>query len=182
VSQDDLSTRENQRPPSRRRWIVSLNIAAAGAVAAIVAVVAIGGHRPPSNASPTPSLTSAAAQPASSPPDATTSPTLGDSATAAPPPSFTGYGASEYSCNEEGSIYSQAGGSEVPFSFVNETSGELQIIWFDSIGNATPEDTLPAGQTYTVNTFTDYAWMVASPSGGCLGIFVITGSGHVTAS
>ena len=93
---------------------------------------------------------------------------------------FTFTGASQYPCSYEGTIRSVPGGSEVLFSFINNTSEPLQIIWLDFSGNRHIYDTLQAGGTYSVNTYIDHAWMIADISSNCLGIFGITGIGQIS--
>jgi hypothetical protein len=97
-------------------------------------------------------------------------------------PRFAGFGASQLSCNDEGSIHSAPGGSEVSFSFINDTSGSLRIIRLDYFGNRETFDTLLPGYRYSVNTFTGNDWVVADSSANCLSIFAITDFGQVTVS
>ena len=181
MSQDDLSTRENQRPPSRGRsrlaWIVSLNIVAVGTAAGLISGITLGGshsHAPTTSSSPADSV------PAASASSAISSDTAGNPLPATP--SFSGTGAYQLPCSDEGSIHSAQGGSEVPFSFINDTSESLQIIWLNYAGDRKTYDTLPSGYKYSVNTFAGSIWMVADSSADCLSIFSINDSGEVTAS
>ena len=177
MSQDDLGSRENQRPPgrrSRRAWIISMNIAAGVVFAVGFIGVSLSQHNnAPLSAEASPSAAPSTAAPASAAPT-----------TAAPaqPLQFSFTGASQYPCSGKGTIYSAVGGLAVLFSFVNNSSETLQIIWLNNNGNRETYDTLPPGDTYNVNTSIDQAWMIADASTSCQGIFVVNGSGQILVS
>jgi len=188
MSQDDLSSRENQRPPSRRSrsaWIISLNIAVLGIGAVVFTGIALGGHHSIENAGP-PGTASAAAStqvPTGSPTGSPVgSPPPGSGSPVSPSPQFSGTGASQYPCSDEDAIHSASGGFAVRFSFVNDSPESLQIIWLNYAGSRVTYNTVPSGYTYNVNTFTGNVWMVASSSASCLGIFYINGPGSVSIS
>lgn len=185
MSQDDLSTRENQRPPSRRgrlAWIVSLNIVAIGTAAGLIVGITSGGiHSEASPASPS----SVATEPVQSAPAVSSSSTSsGDAGGPTLPgtPSFSGAGANQLPCSDEGSIHSAQGGSEVRFSFINDTPESLRIIWLNYVGARETYGMLPPGYRYSVKTYTGSGWIVADSSADCLSIFSLTDSGEVTAS
>ena len=188
MSQDDLSSRENQRPPSRRSrsaWIISLNIAVLGIGATVFTGIALGGHHSIENAGPPGTASPAASTqvPIGSPTGgAHGSPPPGGGSAGSPSPQFSGTGASQYPCSDEGAIHSVSGGFAVRFSFVNDSPYSLQIIWLDYVGSRVTYNTVPSGDTYNVNTFTGNVWMVASSSASCLGIFYINGPGSVSIS
>lgn len=77
---------------------------------------------------------------------------------------------------------STSAGQRVSFSFQNESSETLQIIWINYSGSPETYATLPPGETYSVNTFVGNVWLIGDASSNCLGIFDIEGSGHISAS
>lgn len=175
MSQDDLSSRENQKPPSRRRsWIVGLNVAAGAVVVLVFAGVALSSRHGATEATPSPTAGTPTPTPtiAGSP----TAPASGTSA----PAQFFSVGADQYSCDSAGHIHSVLGGSKVPFSFVNDSSQDLQIIWLNYLGARINERLLLSGSRYNVDTFIGHDWMVADHSSDCLAIFSVTGPGSVT--
>jgi eukaryotic-like serine/threonine-protein kinase len=91
-------------------------------------------------------------------------------------------GASWYSCSDEGSIHSVPSTSEELFTFVNNSSTTLQIIWLNFGGSRQLYDVLGPGQSYNVDTYIGHDWLIASPGSGCLGIFGINGSGQIVTS
>jgi hypothetical protein len=72
----------------------------------------------------------------------------------------------------------------VSFSFVNNSSANVKIYYLAPSPNYTAElyDTISAGHSYSPGPATDTEWMVATASGGCLGIYEIDGSGEVSVS
>ena len=175
MSQDDLSSRENQKPPSRRSWIVGLNVAAGVVAVLVFAGVALGGRHGSSPQSGQSSTAAATPTPTSA--GTPTGPSSG-------PPvlvQFTAVGAGQHSCDSAGHAHSVTGGSKVRFKFVNETQQNLQIIWLNLAGARVNESLLPPDYMYTVNTFIGDDWMVADNSSDCLAIFSVKGAGSVTA-
>ena len=95
---------------------------------------------------------------------------------------FSFAGAGQDQCSAEGSIQSAALGPQVTFSFENETSQAVQIIWLNYQGSSVPYATLPPGETYSVNTTIGNVWMIASTAQSCLGIFSIRDTGQISVS
>lgn len=124
------------------------------------------------NALPTPGSAATTPAPAASP-------SLSPSPTVASPPAFNFSGASQYACSAEGVIDSTAGFA-VTFSFINNSSEAVQVIWLNASGNRMPYGVLPPGYTDKVNAFTNGTWIIADASGNCERIFRINESGHVT--
>ena len=91
-------------------------------------------------------------------------------------------GASQYPCSDEGTIHSVPGGAEVPFSFTNNSSESVQIIWLNFAGARVPYVTLSPGGTYNASTYIGDLWLIADPSASCLGIFLINESGQISVS
>ena len=88
-------------------------------------------------------------------------------------------GARPYSCSGEGSLYSAPSTSKVLFTFVNNTGVSVQITWLDFNGNRQVYDMLSSGSAFNVDTYIGHYWLIAGSGGGCLGIFGISGSGHI---
>ncbi len=101
--------------------------------------------------------------------------------THAPPATyrFSVSGASELSCGNEGSVHPSAGAS-VQFGFVDNSSANVQIDQISSSGAVAYYATLAPGVSYDVGTTVGAYWVVANSGGGCLSVFGINGSGHVT--
>jgi serine/threonine protein kinase len=91
-------------------------------------------------------------------------------------------GASWYSCSDEGSIHSVPSTAGQLFTFVNNSSATLQIIWLNFGGSRQLYDVLSPGQSYNVDTYVGHDWVIASSTGSCLGIFGINGSGQIVTS
>lgn len=186
--QDDLGSRENQRPPGRRgrlAWIISLNIAAVVVAAGAFVGVSHGGH--PNAAAPNPPAPSSTVPPgagsATSAAPTNAAPGSVPPTTAAPAPSdFSPVGASTFPCSDESSLRSTGGGAQVPFSFVNNSQESLQIIWLNYSGSRVTYDILPPGRTYRINTYVGEVWIIADSSASCLGIFSIDGPGNISAA
>jgi len=156
------------------RWPV---LAAAGAVllvasAAIAFTLNGGGGRPRS--SPT---TSAPAGTSSGPALSTQSATPGR--TPGIPYRFGLAGTSQYSCSEEGSVFSAASTSKVVFTFINNAGATLRIVWLNLNGTRQLYDVLSSGNSFSVDTYVGHYWLIANAGAQCLGIFDINGSGHV---
>jgi serine/threonine protein kinase len=91
-------------------------------------------------------------------------------------------GASWYSCSDEGSIHSVPSTAGQLFTFVNNSSATLQIIWLNFGGGRQLYDVLSPGQSYNVDTYVGHDWVIANSTGGCLGIFGINSSGQIVTS
>jgi hypothetical protein len=70
----------------------------------------------------------------------------------------------------------------VSFTFVNNSSADIQIWYLASGGSGALEDTLGPGKSFDPAVDTQQDWMVANSGGGCMGIYGIVGSGEVVAS
>jgi molecular chaperone DnaK len=182
------------RRPADVRRLVILGVAVAAAAAVIVAVILGSSHSHHNIANPTPPPTPSTTTPVTPTTPVTTPPTTPDTTppttpattapvTTAPPVSepldFNFTDSSQYPCSAEGTLHSTTG-SPISFAFVNDTSESLQIIWLNESGNRVTYDTLPSDETYTVNTYTNQAWMIATMSAECTGIFGTNGDGGVT--
>jgi hypothetical protein len=88
-------------------------------------------------------------------------------------------GATQYSCSSYGSVRSASSTSKVMFTFINNSSTEVSIIWLNFSGNTKLYDTLPPGYEDNQPTYIGHYWLIASSAGGCLGIFGINGSGQI---
>ena len=106
--------------------------------------------------------------------------------TVAPPPvlptAVSVVGASEYPCSDEGNIQSVGGGAPVSFTFINQSSKSVQIIWLNFAGARQTVDTLSPRNRYKIHTYIRNVWMIASSSSSCLFIEYINGSGSVKVS
>jgi len=117
------------------------------------------------------------------PPSSSPSPKPPSSSPSLPPPLTANLiGAAEYPCSDEGIVHSVAGGPGVPFSFTNNSSESLQLIWLTYSGSRLQYDTLRPGDTYNVNTYIGNVWMIADLQSSCLGIYFVQGNGQVAAS
>lgn len=187
---------DERRRQIRRLVVLGSSLFAVAALVTGVALAATNSHHNPPPPPPTttapptspgttaPPTTPDSTAPSTTPPTSpgTTAPptTPSTTAPAAAAAHFNFSEASQYPC---GAVRSVPGGYEVSFSFNNDTSQSLQIIWLDGNGNRVTEDTLSAGGTYSTYTQTDYAWMIADDSADCLGIFGVNGNnGYVTIS
>ena len=123
--------------------------------------------------------------PPTPPPSTTVPPTPPPSTTVPPPPASataaTFTGASQYPC-PDGSIHSQAGGEGVAYSFVNNSSETLQLIWLNYAGGRVTYGSIAPGGSYNLNTYIGEVWMIADTTSSCLFIYDINGSGTVTIS
>jgi hypothetical protein len=174
MSQDDLSSRENQRPPGRRSrstWI-GLEIAAGLAIAGIVAGVSLStlGGGTEATGGTTPSASSA--QTATAGATIAGGEVIGVSVT----------GASLHLCSAEGTIHSVNLGPGVTFSFENHLGEILHISRLNYQDRWVPTHSLPPGDTYDVNTTVGNVWMIAFASPICLTILSIQNSGHISVS
>jgi hypothetical protein len=94
--------------------------------------------------------------------------------------SFSFDDASQYPCSDEGTLHSLAGGFEATFTFYNDSSTSLQIIWItDSVARYT-RTTVAPGSNWTVDTDVSDLWMIANPAATCEGVFDVAGPGDVT--
>jgi len=177
MSQDDLSSRENQRPPGRRSrapWIIGLNIAAGLTAAAVFTGISLSTQHaaPIAVSSPVRVGEPGQAGPTMGPPRIT--------ASAGVQLSYTG--ASLDKCSAEGTIHSTSGGPQVFFSFENNTSGTLHLSWLNHRGDSVSYGTIPPGKTSGMNTAIGDVWKIASPSSVCLVILTISGRGQISVS
>jgi hypothetical protein len=88
--------------------------------------------------------------------------------------------ASQYPCSDEGSIHSVAGGYEAAFTFYNDSSTYLQVIWLDYNGARYTHGSLAPGASWTADTYAEDVWMIADEASTCEGIFDVAGNGGVT--
>jgi hypothetical protein len=85
-------------------------------------------------------------------------------------------------CSDIGGTGSVPGGTAVTFSFVNQSSADVEIYYLEQDYQAVLEDTIGAGGQFSPGTTTDTEWMVGNASGDCLGIYQIDSSGTVSVS
>jgi eukaryotic-like serine/threonine-protein kinase len=121
---------------------------------------------------PAPATSSAAPQPKPAP-----KPTHAAPATY----SFSASGASEESCGDVGSVQS-SDGTSVQLGFVNNSSGTLTVDEISTSGTLGYDATLAPGGQFAVGTYVGVYFVVEKSSGGCLAVFMVTGSGQVTVS
>ena len=148
-------------------------------------------HRPSASSSRRPTVaptTRPAAQPTTQAPAPATSsaaprprPTTAKPTHSSPPAtySFSVSGASEASCGDVGSVQSSDGAS-VQFSFNNNSSGTVAVDEISTSGGLNYDATLSPGGQFAVGTNVGVYLVVEKTSGGCLAVFRVTGSGHVT--
>jgi len=72
--------------------------------------------------------------------------------------------------------------SEVKFTFINQSTQTLQIIWITFSGGRETYKTLPPGTSYIQYTYIHHAWLIADAATSCLGIFRINGPGQIVVS
>ncbi len=74
-------------------------------------------------------------------------------------------------CPAAGSVVSQRGTGSYAVSFINKTSGPLNVIWLHYDGSRTTPDALPVGYAVTMGGFggMDQAYLVIDQAGNCLG-------------
>jgi hypothetical protein len=92
---------------------------------------------------------------------------------------FSVSGASQLSCGAESSLQS-ASGASVQFSFVDDTSGNLQLAAISSSGAVVNSATLAPGVSFQTGTNVGAYWVIENSGGGCLVIYKIDGGGQVT--
>ena len=175
MSQDDLSSRENQRPPGRRSrapWIIGLNIAAGVTAAAVFTGISLSTqHAPIIASSPRPVANSG------TPVGAPRGPWhMAEIAGV----KFSYAGASLDKCSAEGTIHSTSRGPQVFFSFENNTSGALHLSWLNHQGDSVSYGTIPPGKMSGMNTAVGDVWKIANASSVCLVILTIHGRGHIS--
>lgn len=144
------------------------------------------------SAQPTAADTSAPAsttQPAISGPAPQSSPEPSSGSTSKPKPtpepthtapttySVSVSGGSEDSCGDEGSVRSSSGAS-VEFSFVDNTSADVQIASIDASGAVEPYATLTPGGTLGVGTNVGAYWVVENSGGGCVAVVGVNSAGQ----
>ncbi len=66
-----------------------------------------------------------------------------------------------------------------PFTFVNNSPTELNIIWLDFSGHRQLYDVLRPGGSYSVETYIGHDWLITSSTARCLGIFGVYSSGQI---
>ena len=54
-------------------------------------------------------------------------------------------------------------------TFVNQTNETVRVYWLNFSGQRVLYKSLPAGQSYTQNTYITHPWVVLDPSGKCVG-------------
>lgn len=91
-------------------------------------------------------------------------------------------GASEYGCAAVGAVASAPSQDGVPFTFANQSSAAVEVIWLDFSRGPVLYDTVAPGSSYRVNTYVGHYWEVAISGGPCLAVFDITGSGQISVS
>jgi eukaryotic-like serine/threonine-protein kinase len=103
--------------------------------------------------------------------------------TTSPSQQVSGYsGVTVYPCSDEGGIGSTPGGSGVSFSFTNSSAADVSVIELEPGGGGGPSATVSPGGSASPGVLTDQVWLVQSATGGCLGIYGITGNGEVSVS
>jgi len=171
----------------------------AASAAAAFALNGTGSQSPRAHSQP-PAASSRSAPAISSPAYAGTAPLAAKSASTAPspapsrrllrsvaPPAATTYqvdvkGASWNSCSGEGAIHSVPSSAGEPFTFVNNSPTDLNIIWLDFSGHRELYDVLRPGRSYSVDTYIGHDWLITSSPARCLGIFGVYSSGQIAVS
>lgn len=147
----------------------------------VVAYLTYQATKKPDNAAliTAPSTTSTTTPPTT---PATTQPDTQPATSAVAPASynFSFNNASQYPCSDEGSIHSLAGGDEATFTFYNNSSTSLEIIWITDGGARYTRTTVAPGDNWTVYTDVADLWMIANLAATCEGIFDVAGTGNVT--
>jgi eukaryotic-like serine/threonine-protein kinase len=86
-------------------------------------------------------------------------------------------GGSEDSCGDEGSVHPSSGAS-VQFSFVDNSSANVQIASIDTTGAVEWYATLIPGASAAVGTNVGAYWVVENSGGGCLAVVGVNGGGE----
>jgi hypothetical protein len=129
-------------------------------------------------------ITTPSTAPTTTPPTtpATTQPDTPSATSAVAPASysFSFNNASQYPCSDEGTIHSLVSGQEAAFTFYNNSSTSVEIIWITDGGARYTRTTVSPGDNWTVYTDVSDLWMVANLAATCEGIFDVAGAGEVT--
>ncbi len=75
-------------------------------------------------------------------------------------------------CSEESSSRSTEGTVSTSVAFYNQTSEALSIYWLNYDGQRVFYAALPAGENYEQQTYVSHPWLILTPSGQCLGIYL----------
>jgi hypothetical protein len=148
-------------------------IGVTGVCTVLLLIVAYATYRAATKPSPNPVTT-----PTTTPAGAATTPIAAPASSV--PLNFSFTGASPYPCSDEGQIHSVIGGLGASYTFYNNSSSALQVIWLNYGGGRYLRATVAPGNYWSVDTYTGYLWMVAASDSTCQGIFFINGSGDLS--
>lgn len=84
----------------------------------------------------------------------------------------TSASALEKNCSEEPRLKSVASGTATAINFINNSSQPIKAHWIDYQGRRKLYSEIPAGQSFSVNTYVFHPWVVTTPGGDCLQIFM----------
>ena len=86
-------------------------------------------------------------------------------------PTPVGQVGGDYTCNEEGTLFSQQTNVPARLIFRNTLPTPVQLFWLDHQGRRQPYTSIGPGETGVQPTFFTHHWVVAEPSGRCLAIY-----------
>ena len=80
--------------------------------------------------------------------------------------------ASDFSCQQFGSLKSYNSGQSLSIRFTNRTSGYRTLMWLDYSGQPVEYKNLNPGESYVQQTFVGHPWMATDGPGNCKEIYV----------
>jgi hypothetical protein len=95
---------------------------------------------------------------------------LAGCATHEQPPAQPGLTGTVLSCTEESQLRSQVSVQAVPMTFVNQSGGEIHLIWLGYDGRRVSYGTVPAGLAKPLITFVTHPWVIEDSAGRCIKI------------
>jgi von Hippel-Lindau disease tumor supressor len=84
----------------------------------------------------------------------------------------TGEDAQRLECGQETSLRSIEGVTATTVHFYNQTDWDLDMYWLDYGGQRQYWGTLSRGQSFDQSTYVSHPWLVLTPEGACLGVFL----------
>jgi eukaryotic-like serine/threonine-protein kinase len=103
--------------------------------------------------------------------------TTGGGTPTASPYRFVVSGARAHSCTAGSRSVGGRRGAQVVFT--DKSSAGLQLFWLDFDGNRKLYVKLKPGGSQRMETYVGDYWLIADSSGGCIGVFDVTGNGQI---
>ena len=154
---------EHDGRPRRRRALAAAGLAVVAAAAASALALTLGSH------GGTPSASRGSRPPAR---------TTGGGTPVPSPYRFVVSGASTHSCSA--GLRSVGGRRGAQVVFADKSGAGLQLFWLDFDGNRKLYVKLKQGGSQRMETYVGDYWLIADSSGGCIGVFGVTGNGQIT--